>query len=341
MTKEVILTGIRSNAELTLGNYLGAVLPMVQLQKEKHESYDLHFFIPDLHSFTTPVDHSTLYKQTIDHLRTFAAAGFDLNNKSTKIYRQSFIPAHSELFTILNNFAYMGELSRMTQFKDKSEQADTVTSGLFTYPVLMAADILLYGASWVPLGDDQKQHLELTRDLALRFNNKFGETFVVPHEWNKQLEFSHRDNGVRIRSLSNPTKKMSKSVDDPRGTILLSDTPEEATKKIMSATTDDLSEIDFNFEKRPGISNLLQIHSLLTNQTIDQVLELWRGKTSYGDLKTAVSKSVSDFLRTYHEKLAQISSEIVETKLADDEAILNERTASLLFQVQKSVGLRK
>ena len=318
MTKEVILTGIRSNAELTLGNYLGAVLPMVQLQKEKHESYDLHFFIPDLHSFTTPVDHSTLYKQTIDHLRTFAAAGFDLNN-----------------------FAYMGELSRMTQFKDKNEQADTVSSGLFTYPVLMAADILLYDASWVPLGDDQKQHLELTRDLALRFNNKFGETFVVPHEWNKQLEFSHRDNGVRIRSLSNPTKKMSKSVDDPRGTILLSDTPEEATKKIMSATTDDLSEIDFDFEKRPGISNLLQIHSLLTNQTIDQVLELWRGKTSYGDLKTAVSKSVSDFLGTYHEKLAQISSEIVETKLADDEAILNERTASLLFQVQKSVGLRK
>ena len=159
MTIEVRLTGISSNAELTLGNYLGAVLPMVQLQKEKHESYDLHFFIPDLHSFTTPVDHGTLYKQTIDHLRTFAAAGFDLNNKSTKIYRQSFIPAHSELFTILNNFAYMGELSRMTQFKDKNEQADTVSSGLFTYPVLMAADILLYDASWVPLGDDQKQHL--------------------------------------------------------------------------------------------------------------------------------------------------------------------------------------
>jgi len=341
MTKEVILTGIRSNAELTLGNYLGAVLPMVQLQKEKHESYDLHFFIPDLHSFTTPVDHSTLYTQTIDHIRTFAAAGFDLNNKSTKIYRQSFIPAHSELFTILNNFAYMGELSRMTQFKDKSEQADTVSSGLFTYPVLMAADILLYGASWVPLGDDQKQHLELTRDLALRFNNKFGDTFVVPHEWNKQLAFSHRDSGVRIRSLSNPTKKMSKSVDDPRGTILLSDTPEEAAKKIMSATTDNLAEIDFDFEKRPGVSNLLQIESLLTDQTVDQVLASWKGKSNYGDLKTAVAKSVSDFLKSYQEKLSQISSEIVEAKLADDEAILNDQTTNLLLQVQKSVGLRR
>lgn len=235
----------------------------------------------------------------------------------------------------------MGELSRMTQFKDKSEQADTVSSGLFTYPVLMAADILLYGASWVPLGDDQKQHLELTRDLALRFNNKFGDTFVVPLEWNKQLAFSHRDNGVRIRSLSNPTKKMSKSVDDPRGTILLSDTPEEAAKKIMSATTDNLAEIDFDFEKRPGVSNLLQIESLLTDQTVDQVLASWKGKSNYGDLKTAVAKAVSDFLKSYQEKFSQISSEIVEAKLADDEAILNDQTTNLLLQVQKSVGLRR
>jgi tryptophanyl-tRNA synthetase len=341
MSKEIILTGIRSNAELTLGNYLGAVLPMVELQQFKQKDYNLYFFIPDLHSFTTPVDHTKLYQQTIDHLKAFAAAGFDFSSPSTMIYRQSFIPAHSELFTILNNFAYVGELSRMTQYKDKSSKLDTVSSGLFTYPVLMASDILLYGAQWVPVGDDQKQHLEITRDLAMRFNNKFGDILIIPNDWSKQLAFSKRSAGVRIRSLSNPTQKMSKSVDDPRGTILLSDSPLEASKKIMSATTDDLATIDYNFETQPGISNLLLIESLLTKTSLEETVAAWRGNTSYGDFKKKVATSVSEFLTNYQAKLEQIDEAKVLAKLIQSEAVLNAKANETLLKVQKAVGLRK
>lgn len=341
MSKEIILTGIRSNAELTLGNYLGAVLPMVELQQFKQKDYDLYFFIPDLHSFTTPVDHANLYQQTIDHLKAFAAAGFDFTSPSTMIYRQSFIPAHSELFTILNNFAYVGELSRMTQYKEKSAKLDSVSSGLFTYPVLMASDILLYGAQWVPVGDDQKQHLELTRDLALRFNNKFGDILTIPNDWSKQLAFSQRSSGVRIRSLSSPTRKMSKSIDDPRGTILLTDSPAEAAKKIMSAATDDFGVIEYDFETRPGISNLLLIESLLTKTLLEETVAKWQGETSYGDFKKKVATSVSEFLTNYQDKLKQVDETKVLKKLIQSESILNAKANENLLKVQKAVGLRK
>ena len=341
MSKEVILTGVRSNGELTLGNYLGAILPMVQLQQAKAGEYQLNFFVPDLHSFTTPIDnYRNLLEQTKLNLRTFAAAGFDFGNSDTYIYRQSYIPAHSELFGILNNFAYIGELNRMTQFKDKSEGQESVSSGLFTYPVLMAADILLYGAKWVPVGDDQRQHLELTRDLAIRMNNKFCELFTVPHDWNKQLEFSHRDTGVRIRSLSDPSKKMSKSVEDPRGTILLTDTPAEAAKKVMSATTDSFGEIGFDFKERPGISNLIQMQALLTNQSLDAVISEWTGKTSYGDLKIAVAASVEQFLIDFQAKLTNIDDGGIENKLIESESAMAIVANEKLLQVQQAVGLR-
>jgi len=341
MSKEVILTGIRSNGELTLGNYLGAILPMVQLQHAKAGEYQLNFFVPDLHSFTTPLDdYKALLDQTRLNLRTFAAAGFDFGNQDTFVYRQSYIAAHSELFAILNNFAYFGELSRMTQFKDKSEGQESVSSGLFTYPVLMAADILLYSAKWIPLGDDQKQHLELTRDVAIRFNNKFGELFVVPNEWSKQLEFSHRDVGVRIRSLSDPTKKMSKSVEDPRGTILLSDTPADAAKKVMSATTDSFGEIQFDFKERPGISNLLQILALLTNQEQSAVIAEWQGKTSYGELKKAVAEAVEQFLTTFQTAFNQVDDGSIYQKLEQSEAAMRDIAATQLYKVQQVVGLR-
>lgn len=341
MSKETILTGIRSNGELTLGNYLGAILPMVQLQRAKAGEYQLNFFVPDLHSFTTPLDdYRALLEQTRLNLRTFAATGFDFGNTDTFVYRQSYVPAHSELFAILNNFAYFGELSRMTQFKDKSEGAESVSSGLFTYPVLMAADILLYGAKWIPLGDDQKQHLELTRDLAIRFNNKFGDIFVVPNEWNKQLEFSHRDAGVRIRSLSDPTKKMSKSIEDPRGTILLTDTPADAAKKVMSATTDSFGEIQFDFKDRAGISNLLQILALLTNQAQSAVVAEWQGKTSYGDLKKAVAEAVEQFLADFQERFASIDDAGINHKLEQSESVMREVADAQLLKVQQAVGLR-
>lgn len=341
MSKETILTGIRSNGELTLGNYLGAILPMVQLQREKAGDYQINMFVPDLHSFTTPLDN---YASLVDHtrinLRVFAAAGVDFGNADTFIYRQSYIAAHSELFTILNNFAYVGELSRMTQFKDKSDGKDNVSSGLFTYPVLMAADILLYGALWVPVGEDQRQHLELTRDLAIRMNNKFGELFTVPHEWQKQLEFSHRDSGVRVRSLSDPSKKMSKSVDDPRGTILLSDNPVDAAKKVMSATTDSFGEIQFNFKERPGISNLLQILALLTDKELASVIDEWKGKTSYGDLKKAVAEAVEHFLADFQAKFNAIDDAGIYRKLEESEAALTPLANEQLYKVQKAVGLR-
>ncbi|MEX1995156.1 MAG: tryptophan--tRNA ligase, partial [Candidatus Saccharimonadales bacterium] len=182
MKKEVVLTGLRSNAEFHIGNYLGAIKPMVELQKEHAGQYQLNMFVPDLHSFTTPIDHSKLYEQTIENLKVFVAAGLDTDNADTFIYRQSYIPAHSELTWILDCFAGFGQASRMTEFKDKAnrENEDSLTVGLFNYPVLMAADILLYDAKWVPVGDDQRQHVEFTRDLAMRMNNKFGELFTLP-----------------------------------------------------------------------------------------------------------------------------------------------------------------
>jgi tryptophanyl-tRNA synthetase len=235
MSKEVVLTGLRSNAEFHLGNYLGAILPMVELQQKHAGKYQVNMFVPDLHSFTTPIDHNTLHEQTIQNIKAFVAAGLDIQNENTFIYRQSYIPAHSELTWILDCFSGFGELSRMTEFKDKSERQENVSVGLFNYPALMAADILLYSAKWVPVGEDQRQHLEYTRDLAMRLNNKFGNLFVVPEDNQKQTVFAQRSEPVRIRSLRTPEKKMSKSVEDPAGTIMLSDNPFDAAQKIIAA----------------------------------------------------------------------------------------------------------
>ena len=367
MSKEIILTGIRSNGELTLGNYLGAILPMIQLQKQKAGKYQLNFFVPDLHSFTTPVNHKGLYQHSIENLRIFAASGLDFNNIDTYVYRQSYIPALSELFAILNNFAYFGELSRMTQFKEKAQQVITedpdtlsdliddiaskdeittphvktgISSGLFTYPVLMAADILLYGAKYVPVGDDQRQHLELCRDLGTRFNNRFGDIFTLPVAWNDQLSFYNRDNGVRIRSLRNPDKKMSKSVSDPAGTILLTDKPSVAIKKIMGATTDSFGEIQFDFKERPGISNLLQILALLSDKTSSSINAEWQGKTAYGDLKKAVAAAVEAFLTEFQAKHDLVDDGSIIAKLEQSEAQMRKNAAPVLLAAQKAVGLR-
>ena len=341
MSKPVILTGLRANAEFHLGNYLGAILPMVELQKKHAGEYQVNMFVPDLHSFTTPIDHGKLFQNTLDNLKMFVAAGLDIDNGDTYMYRQSYISAHSELAWILDCFTYFGEASRMTEFKDKSQKLgnDTVSIGLFNYPVLMAADILLYGAKYVPLGDDQQQHLELTRDLANRLNNKFGEMFVVPEDWKKQLAFTDRTS-VRIRSLRNPEKKMSKSVDDPAGTIALSDKPEDAAKKVMSATTDSVGSIKLDWAKQPGISNLLQIAALLSKKSIDEVAKEWEGKTSYGELKQQVAEQVKNFLSELQDKLAKVDNKILSAKLVQDEKAMNEVANATLLKVQKAVGLR-
>ncbi|HIA91752.1 TPA: tryptophan--tRNA ligase [Candidatus Saccharibacteria bacterium] len=345
MNREVILTGLRTNAEYHLGNYLGAILPMLELQKKYGNTHQINMFAPDLHSFTTEVDYSSLYTQTMANLKVFVAAGLDITNPNTFIYRQSFIPAHSELCVILNNFAYFGELSRMTQFKEKSDKITNIPAGLFGYPVLMAADILLYGAQWVPVGDDQTQHLELTRDIAQRINNKFSAefpdgVFTVPNEVKKQHAFHNQDNGVRIRSLRNPTAKMSKSVEDPNGTIKLSDDPEAAAKKIMSAETDSIGVINFDWDKQPGITNLLQILALLENRTQYDVTTEWTGKERYGDLKQAVAKAVKHFLADFQGNLAATSDDTVIAKLEESEAALKKQANTTLLRVQQAVGLR-
>jgi tryptophanyl-tRNA synthetase len=340
MHKEVILTGLRSNSEFHLGNYLGAILPMAELQKKYGNDYQLNMFVPDLHSFTTPIDHGNLYEQTIQNLKNFLAAGLDINHPNTFIYRQSYIPAHSELTWILDCFSYYGELSRMTQFKDKSEDQENISVGLFNYPVLMAADILLYGAKWVPVGEDQRQHVEFTRDLALRINNKFGDVFVVPEDNSKQTEFAQRTEPVRIRSLRTPEKKMSKSVEDPAGTILLSDNPFDAAQKIMSATTDSENAIHWDWDKQPGVTNLLQIQSLLTNKPNDEVIEQWEGNSKYGELKEAVADSVKEFLTDFQHKLSLVNRDGLMEKLEADEAEMSTVANATLERAQQAVGLR-
>lgn len=338
--KETILTGIRSNEEPTLGNYLGAFVPMVAMQRQFAGKYRMNMFVPDLHSFTTPIDHSKLYDNTLHNLKYFIAAGLDLQDEDTFIYRQSHIPAHSEMTWILDCFTYMGEMGRMIQFKDKSAGNENVSVGLFNYPVLMAADILLYGARWVPVGEDQFQHLEITRDIATRMNNKFGELFVIPEATAKQTEFINRDKGLRVRSLSDPTKKMSKSSNDAKSKILLMDDPALAAKKVMAAATDSVGVINFDWDAQPGVTNLLQLLALLSARDQAHVNAEWEGKTQYGELKKAVAEQVESFLLNFQKLYNLIDDDVLIEKLEKDEAAMQEVANKQLHKVQVAVGLR-
>ena len=229
----------------------------------------------------------------------------------------------------------------MTQFKEKSaDNNSNVTVGLFNYPVLMAADILLYNARWVPVGEDQFQHLEITRDIALRMNHKFGELFTIPEPTAKQTAFIQRDTGLRIRSLTNPEKKMSKSSTDQKSKINLADTPAQARKKIMAATTDSLGVINFDWQRQPGITNLLQLLGILTNRPQAEVNAEWVGQTQYGPLKRAVAEAVATFLTDFQARLAGISDETLLATLERSERAMNEVASITLLRVQKAVGLR-
>lgn len=400
MNKPVILTGIRSNEEPTIGNYFGAMLPLVEMARSKSDEFQVNIFVPDLHSFTTPVDYQSLFEQTHNTLKKFVAAGLPLDNDDVHIYRQSYIPAHSELTVILNNFTGFGEMSRMTQFKDKTGiqeglsgsefvkrveklitlhsndermdrevffaslqealdsakihlesevKAGRVSVGLFDYPVLMAADILLYGASYVPVGDDQTQHLEITRDLGQRLNATFNqELFVLPKPVKEQRAFFHQSEvagtethqGLRIKDLADPTKKMSKSDESGKGVIFLSDDPKVAAKKVMSATTDDKANIQFNPTSQPGISNLMQILALLQGSTLQDVIDRYSGQTQYGEFKKDVASAVEEFLIHFQSKLAQVDEVTLQAKLQDSEAKMNKVASATLLKVQKAVGLR-
>jgi len=345
--KKVILTGIRANSNLTIGNYFGAILPMVDMAKNHSDEYQINLFVPDLHSFTTPIDHTKLKEQIMHALRVFVAAGLPIEHDDVHVYRQSYIPANSEMTWILDCFTGMGELSRMTQFKEKSykededkQGEDRVSVGLFNYPVLMACDILLYNASYVPVGEDQTQHLEFTRDIAERMNAKFGDLFVVPENVKKQHEFFGKDQGLRIKDLQDPSKKMSKSDESGKGVIYLSDSPDEAAKKIMSATTDSVGVINFDKEKQPGISNLLLILSLLTHRSLDEVVKEFEGKTSYGELKTAVAEAIKAFLTDLQPKLKENHDDEILAKLKTSELAMNEVANATLLRTQKAIGIR-
>lgn len=363
MNKPTILTGLRSNNDLHIGNYLGAMLPMADMARRHAGEYQVNLFIPDLHSFTTPIDHSRLYEQTLNTVKMNVAAGLPLDSEDIYVYRQSFIPAHSELTWILSCFTGFGEMSRMTQFKDKKttlektslktgvftdvpngyepgeasiEKAEqNVSVGLFNYPILMAADILLYGAEYVPVGDDQTQHLEFTRDIAERMNSRFGELFTLPKPVKEQHQLFGKDQGLRIRDLVDPVKKMSKSDETGKGVLFLSDSPDEARKKIKSATTDSLGEVQHDYGQRPGISNLLDILALLGGD-----MEQFIGHTRYGPLKEEVAEKVADFLQGFQARLDELNEKTIEDKLAISEEQMQKTASGKLHAIQQALGLR-
>lgn len=336
---KTILTGIRSNSKMTLGNYLGALLPMVRLANKHADEFQVNIFVPDLHSIISEVD-GDLWKNTIRAVKYYLAAGL-LINKNVHLYRQSYVPAHSELCWILDCVATMGETSRMIQYKEKSKGQESCNVGIFNYPILMAADILLYSAEYVPIGEDQFQHIELTRNLAMRFNNRFGEIFVVPAKTAEQVKFMEVENGVRIRDLLNPEKKMSKSTKAENSKIMIDDDPAKAAKKIMSATTDSLGKIKYDMWGQPGISNLLQIEALVNGRDLSEVVAEWAGETRYGELKKKVAKSVAEMLTELQAQLVKITDEEVLALLEEGEKYVNKVANAKLLEVQKAFGLRR
>ena len=311
---------------------------MVRLANKWSSEYQVNIFVPDLHSIISDID-GDLQENIIRTIKCYLAAGLKIN-ENVHIYRQSYVPAHSELCWILNCVATMGETSRMIQFKEKSKGQESCNVGIFDYPILMAADILLYSAEFIPLGEDQFQHIELTRDLATRFNNRFGEIFTIPAKTADQVKFMGVSDGIRIRDLVNPEKKMSKSTKAENSKIMLDDDPAKAAKKIMSATTDSVGVIKFDMFEQPGISNLLQIESLVTGVPLQDVISTWAGQTRYGDLKKKVAESVSEMLTIFQAKLSEISDAEVYALLEKGEKYANEVANAKLHEVQKAFHLR-
>jgi tryptophanyl-tRNA synthetase len=325
--KHVVLSGIKPTGQLTLGNYIGALRNFAKYQNDNH----VFVFIADLHALTLPIDPEILYNNTRDIVAFYLACGLD-PEKAT-IFLQSDVPAHSELNTILGNYAYMGEMNRMTQFKEKASKLNekSIGLGLYTYPVLMAADILLYDAETVPVGEDQKQHVELCRNLAERFNHRYKQdVFVIPTPVINKT-------GARIMSLSDPTKKMSKS--DAKGDIFLKDDLKAVRKKIMSAVTDLECEVRFDKENKPGISNLLTIYSCLKNITIEEAEKEFVG-CNYGTFKRAVADIVCSTLEELQTKYNQIiESGIIDKVLEQGAKNASTIANETIKRVKKIVGL--
>lgn len=325
--KKIIFSGIQPSGDLTLGNYLGAIKNWVKLQDE----YDCYFCVVDLHAITVKQVPADLRRRTLEVLSIYISCGID-PEKNT-LFIQSHVPAHSECAWLLTCNSYIGELSRMTQYKDKSQKmGDSIPAGLFTYPVLMAADILLYNADLVPVGVDQKQHLELTRDIATRFNNTYSPTFTVPEPYIPKA-------GAKIMSLQDPTKKMSKSDDNPNSFILIMDSPEVIRKKISRAVTDTVGVINYT-DEQPGVKNLINILSAINSETPEDIVKRFQGK-GYAELKKEVADAIVNELEPIQNKVRDLLSnkkylEEIYKKGAEKAGYVAYKT---LRKMQKKIGL--
>ncbi|NLM62297.1 MAG: tryptophan--tRNA ligase [Clostridiales bacterium] len=293
MSKKRIFSGIKPTGELTLGSYIGAIKNWIDLQQE----YQCLYCIVDMHAITIRNDPAVLRRRSLEQLAQYIACGLD--PEQNIIYFQSHVPQHAELSWILGCYSMLGELNRMTQFKDKVKKgSENLNAGIYTYPVLMAADILLFQSDLVPVGEDQKQHVELCRDIAIRFNSIYGETFTIPEPFIPKV-------GARIKSLTDPLNKMSKSDDDPQGSVFLMDSPDSIMKKFKRAVTDMENRVAFDPEKQPGISNLMTIYSSATGKSFDEISAEFDGK-GYGTFKVAVAESVIELLRPIREKTEKL-----------------------------------
>lgn len=323
--KKRIFSGIQPSGDLTLGSYMGAIKNWVALQDE----YDCLYCIVDMHAITVRQDPALLRRRTLEQLAQYIACGLD--PVRSVIFIQSHVPQHAELAWVLGCYTQFGELSRMTQFKDKSKKhADNITAGLFTYPVLMAADILLYQADLVPVGQDQKQHVELCRDVAQRFNGVYSDTFTLPEPFIPKM-------GARVMSLGDPSSKMSKS--DPDGCVFLMDTPEVIQKKFKRAVTDSETQVRFDPEHKPGISNLLTIYCAATGKSPEEAEEAFQGQ-GYGVFKPAVGDAVVELLRPIREEAGRLMADkaYLEGIYKEGAERASHLAAKTLRKVYKKVG---
>lgn len=324
--KKILLTGLKPTGSLTLGNYIGAIKQMKEMQDE----YVNYLFVADMHAITVPNDSDTLHKNIRDFLALYLACGID--PKKNIIYLQSDIEYIPSISWLLECNTYYGELSRMIQFKEKSKKNANFTSGLLTYPVLMASDILAVDADYVPVGIDQKQHVELTRDIAIRFNKKYGETFKIPEPLVTSV-------GTKIMDLVDSTKKMSKTEENPKGVICLLDSPESAKKKIMGATTDSEMCVRFDMDNKPGISNLINIYASLMNIEIKDVEEKF-ANSNYGEFKREVALVVSNFLEDIQKRYNELINSNEIDKILDNGAnIVREIAKKKYTDMREKIGV--
>jgi tryptophanyl-tRNA synthetase len=323
-----LVSGIRPSGELTIANYLGALKQWLELQNQ----YESYFFIADLHALTTPYEPKQFSKTILETLSLYLALGLD--PKRSVVFLQSHIPEHTELAWLFSTFTPVGELERMTQYKDKVREGAPAMAGLLSYPVLMAADILLYKANVVPVGEDQIQHIELTREIAKRFNKRFGQIFPLPRP------ILPPEGAARIRSLQNPEKKMSKSDADPNGAIMLLDTPEEIRRKIKIAVTDSGKEIIYDPKKKPAISNLLVIAAGFSGKSIAELEKEFKGR-GYAEFKTYLSDILISKLKPIQEKFSKLLKNPDELKRILDDGKKRSRViaASTLLEVKQKMGL--